>query len=687
MKEHLVKPLHSKFPPENYASLSRWLYLGIIGLAYFIANKLAYLLVGNADILIWPAGGIALAILITNPRHYWPKIITIIFIVNLLVKLTSLHYFIRTMGLVLADTIEPLLGAWIMTQWCSQRVTFTRLNEATALIFVATIGNGITTLLAASTASFFGAPFWPFYQAWWIGDGLGILLLTPLIVIWTSIERPFAKISVSKALEITAIAVLSILLLFYYFGDQRFSFPIKPHSYMLFIPLIWVSLRLGTAGTSIWLLVMAIIELGIALLDVGLFPLGGESPAERILFVQSYLAAKCIIALLLSTSFTERKLSEEMLRRNEEFLHTVIAYQPEMIVRWRPDGTRTFVNDAYCRTFNQTREQMIGSSFFPLVAEPYREAIQQKVRALTLANPVVSDIHKNISPTGEICWQEWIDHGIFDSAGHLIEIQSTGRDITERKKAEAEIRYLNTELEQRVKERTQELEVANKELEAFSYSVSHDLRAPLRAVDGFSQAVMEDFGPSLPAEAQRYLRLIREGAQRMGTLIDDLLSFSRLSRQPINKRQLDTTKLVRDVFDELASQQQLRNIDFHIEKLSPCQGDPSLLKQVWSNLLSNAIKYSRGREPAIIKVGCQPSPEGNIYFVKDNGAGFDMRYAHKLFGVFHRLHRDDEFEGTGVGLAIVERIVSRHGGRIWTEATLGQGATFYFILAGEPGNE
>ncbi|MBN1450762.1 MAG: HAMP domain-containing protein [Anaerolineales bacterium] len=243
-----------------------------------------------------------------------------------------------------------------------------------------------------------------------------------------------------------------------------------------------------------------------------------------------------------------------------------------------------------------------------------------------------------------------------------------------------QLRDLINSLEQRVVERTAQLEAANKELEAFSYSISHDLRAPLRAIDGFSRILIKDHAQKLPDEATRLLGLVRSNTQQMGRLIDDLLSFSRLSRQPVNRRKVETADLVRQVLETLQSDLEGRGVEVEIGELPACQGDPTLVKQVWMNLLSNALKFTRERESPRIKIGCKNKNGEQIYFVKDNGVGFDMQYEDKLFGVFQRLHRSDKFEGTGVGLAIVQRIIQRHGGRVWAEAELNVGATFYFTF-------
>ncbi|MBM3934245.1 MAG: PAS domain S-box protein [SAR202 cluster bacterium] len=254
----------------------------------------------------------------------------------------------------------------------------------------------------------------------------------------------------------------------------------------------------------------------------------------------------------------------------------------------------------------------------------------------------------------------------------------------ERKYAEEEIRRLNLELDRRISE----LQSANKELEAFSYSVSHDLRAPLRAIDGYSQMLEEDFGQRLNEDAARYIRTIRDSAREMGELVDDLLSFSRLSRQAMTIQEIDVAALVGEVLKEFKDETAGRDVVFKLGDLPTCSADRALLKRVYVNLLSNALKYSRRRPRALIEIGSirdNPSSPAT-YFVKDNGVGFDMRYSEKPFGVFQRLHKAEEYEGTGVGLAIVQRVVTRHGGKVWAESKVDGGATFYFTIEGVQGD-
>ena len=238
------------------------------------------------------------------------------------------------------------------------------------------------------------------------------------------------------------------------------------------------------------------------------------------------------------------------------------------------------------------------------------------------------------------------------------------------------------EKEAQLNRHAEELQTANRELEAFSYSVSHDLRAPLRAMDGFTRILLAEEAGTLSPDGIRYLGLVRENAGYMGHLVDGLLTFSRLGRQAVSRQAVSIDEVVGLALDELHAEQERRHVEVVKGDLPPCEGDPRLLRQVWVNLLSNAFKFTRNREEARIELGCEMADGVPVYFVKDNGIGFDMRYVDKLFGVFQRLHRQEDYEGTGVGLAIVQRIVHRHGGRVWAEGKEGQGAAFYFTLPG-----
>lgn len=254
-----------------------------------------------------------------------------------------------------------------------------------------------------------------------------------------------------------------------------------------------------------------------------------------------------------------------------------------------------------------------------------------------------------------------------DKADHIN--REMAAEIAERKR-----------VEQLLEAQRQELEDSNKELEAFSYSVSHDLRAPLRAIDGYGRILIEDYEDRFDTEGRRVLGVISSETQRMGRLVDDLLAFSRLGRQKLQRSDIDMTALAQDVFEELSAQAPERALQLELNQLPVARGDRAMIRVALSNLLSNAVKFTRNEDPAVIEIGSGLEDGQTVYFVKDNGVGFDMQYAQKLFGVFQRLHSTEEFEGTGVGLALVQRVIHRHGGRVWAEGIVNEGATFSFSL-------
>lgn len=378
---------------------------------------------------------------------------------------------------------------------------------------------------------------------------------------------------------------------------------------------------------------------------------------------------------------TERKRAELALARANAYNRGLIEAALDALVTIGPDGKITDVNKATEAATGCPRSALIGSDFADYFTDPARaragyEAVYRdgSVRDYPLelrhvdgrVTPVLYNANVYRGPDGAVA-------GVFAAA----------RDVTELVRARSELQALNAGLEERIRSRTAELEAANKELEAFTYSVSHDLRAPLRTVDGFAQILTEEHGPKLDDDCRHLLARVRQGAQQMGRLIDDLLAFSRLGQRELAPADVDMADLARSALELLAPERAGRTLEVVVGDLPPCRGDAELLKQVWVNLLSNAVKFTARKAAARIEAGWREEGGAGVYFVKDDGAGFDMRYADKLFRVFQRLHRAEEFPGTGVGLAIVQRIVARHGGRVWAVGEVGKGAEVCFVLGGE----
>ena len=384
-----------------------------------------------------------------------------------------------------------------------------------------------------------------------------------------------------------------------------------------------------------------------------------------------------------STDITEIKRSQEALRRSQASLANAqrIAHIGSWDwdiaaneLRWSDEIYRIFGVDP--REFGATYEAFIG-----FVHPDDRGFVKKSVDEALLDKKPYSIDHRIVLGDGS----EKIVHEqaevVFDEAGKAVRMTGTVQDITERKRAEEEVRKLNTELEQRVADRTKELQAAYQELEAFSYSVAHDLRAPLRIIDGFSRILLKDYDENLDSTGRDYLARVQGASQRMGQLIDALLKLSQVMRAGITKEDVDLSALAGNVAEDLRKSQPERRGRFLIREGLFAKGDPILLTVVLENLLGNAWKFTSKKEEAAIEVGMETAVDGSaVYFVRDNGAGFDMKYADRLFNPFQRLHAEMEFPGTGIGLATVQRVIQRHGGRIWALGQKDRGATFYFTL-------
>jgi PAS domain S-box-containing protein len=380
----------------------------------------------------------------------------------------------------------------------------------------------------------------------------------------------------------------------------------------------------------------------------------------------------------------EREVSKQ-LAQSERQLSTLVSNLPGMVYRCLNDRDRTmlFLSDGCLAITGYTREDFVENktvTFSGIILDSDRDVVWENWQNALAKGEMYDDEYQIRNANGETRWVWERGRGVYNDTGDVLYIEGYIEDVSYRKRAEDAIQKLNDELEKRVLERTVQLQASNKELEAFSYSVSHDLRAPLRAIDGFTRILFEDYMPLFDDEGKRVCSVIQDTAIRMGQLIDDLLALSRLNRADMHFTKINMENLAKIVFSEIANHEDVQRIHFKINSLHAAMGDQVLVRQVLVNLISNAVKFSGQRAIAKITLSSEKEKTMVVYCISDNGAGFDMKYSDKLFGAFQRLHSVKEFDGTGIGLAIVQRIIHRHGGEVWAKGEVGKGASFYFSL-------
>jgi PAS domain S-box-containing protein len=675
---------------------------GGTALVYFLSVRVGLALLIPPQIIapVWPASGLALALLVLGGRRAWPELLAVIVGAESLARLMTGQELTTSLGFACLDGLESWLAAWLLLYYCSAPRIFTRVREVLGLVGLVLVSAASTAVLGIGLMGLHtGLWSWEMWEPWWMAHSAGTLLVAPVVLLWAVTDpREYLALSRWRGVEFVGLlAALAGLALLVFRADQDGQrLPFTSYQYAALLGLIWLTFRFGPYGVTTATLVRSVVAVWYTFAGHGPYAGAGQTPAESLLAVQVFLAVSQCFFLLLAAVIAERQQAEAAIASERRLLRTLIDTLPDRIYMKDAAGRYIITNAANLQWLGaSTLENVIGKTvfdFFPAPLASLYDADDQQV--LQSGQPIFDREGPLLESAGQQ-YSYWTTKvPLRDSHGTIIGVVGVSRDMTEYKRTTAALQEsqerlaaMNTALEQRVAERTAELQAINQELEAFSYSVSHDLRAPLRHIAGFVHMLQQHEGERLDATSRHYVQIIAEATHKMGQLIDDLLAFSRSGRGELRTRPVSLDTLVRDVQQELVLALQQRCIVWEVGPLPVVQGDPALLRLVWTNLLSNALKYTTPRSEARIAIGTLPGAPGEtVLFVRDNGVGFDMRYVDKLFGVFQRLHRDDEFPGTGIGLAIVRRIVHRHGGRVWAEGAVGSGATFYFTLRTSPGD-
>jgi PAS domain S-box-containing protein len=714
---------------------------GLAGI-YFVAGRLGLALGGSYPIAspVWPPTGLSLAAMLLLGYRIWPAVALGAFLVNASVLArgeNSVMGSMASLGIAAGNTLETLVGAWLGNQYANGREAFRR--PRSILLFAALAGL-LSPIISANTglavSLLAGIETWEtaghYWFTWWLGDMVSAVMITPLVLAWaTKWHRPERN----RLIEAGVLLLLVIPLCETAFGEW-FATPARatPLAFLVLPLLLWTALRFGVRGTATVSFIIASLATAATLDGHGPFAVG--SRVTSLLLLQNFVVVITVMSLILSADVAQRRQSEAGLRASEQRYRELFESNPEPMWVYDHDTLRFLaVNQAALRHYGYSQAEFLSMTI-PQLHPPEEGPELFRVLAERQGEQERAMHCRHRKKDGTLIEVEIFGHNLsFD--GHPAAMVLSN-DITERIRAEREIQRLNAELrenlgelERRVSERTGQLEATNKELEAFSYSVSHDLRAPLRSIRGFSEVLLQRYAAQLDTRGQEFLRRTSAASQQMDRLIEALLQFSRVGRGAMHLQSVNLTELAGSLANELRRAEPRRAVQFVISPHLQAQGDERLLRVMLENLLRNAWKFTAKKPKARIEMGragaeqscgvrevseregprkASEGPEaprtgrpevcptevgstpGNgrlagesgagipTFFVRDNGVGFDMADAGQLFGVFQRLHSAAEFPGSGIGLATVQRIIARHGGRVWAEGAANQGATFYFTL-------
>ena len=659
------------------------LNLLLFSAAFFLAYLYGMSFHHNSSAPFWPPDAVLLCALLLTPRRKWWLYLLAPLPIRLLVAVPPDTPAWFLLAVYANDSLKAIISAALLKRLSHGTPRLTSMQELVQFFAVAVLGvPALSAFGGAASRLALGDSFWAAWQMWFLGDALANLLLTPTILYWSiggasalrsaGLKRWIEGMLLTAALIQIGAAAFS--------GADNVLGDSPAMIYLSFPLLLWAAVRFGPRGVSSALSLIAVFA--IWNMELGRGPFSWHLPGGNILSLQLFLCVISIPLLCLAVLLQERQRVGESLRETTAQLARTEAFSLVMVTKAGLDGRWLKVPPTLCELLGYTEEELLAGYFKDVTHPDDFEADWRQCQRLIAGEIKSFDLEKRyIHKDGRIIWVYLNCSVVTDDCGRPVHFLTYIKDITERRLAEETIKRINAELEQRISQRTAELRLKTRELETFAYSVAHDLKAPLRGIEGYSGLLLEDYLDKLDKDGRAFLYGIHTSTARMNQLIDDLLAYSMIERREVTAEAIELRSFMETIVGERKPEMEERGINLTMRfDGGVIVADPEGLSQALRNYLDNAIKFTSDAPEPRIEIGAEENEKKWRLWVSDNGVGFDMLYHDRIFEIFHRLHRMEDYPGTGVGLALVRKAMDRMGGRAWGESVVGQGATFYLEI-------